>query len=795
MSRYVRCLACVFLIFTGLIQLFPQARADVPVPQKIQVEYWNSLYCNYPSCCPIITGLPWGKVSSGVKSDPKVACMAMLKASNDYDRCVFNAAGGQGTPPMPYDGIRQDPGDFPSCSLSKTYPDGTFLSHSTEQIYTTSCPSSSSSPNGLCICNPDVVASNKECIPVDPKNFGSCTAPQTPNPINIGIGNQYQGELDYSGNGFHPLKLFRVYNSRAAYPGRFGYNWRIQAQSAVISAAYGTAQVNGADNRALKFYWYNNQWVTDADITEKLTQLPSSTGWTMLTPDGDLETYDAKGKRISIALRNKLVQTVIYSDGTNGANGGYIVDDAGNPTSIILPNDLMIRVSDSVGRSLRFGYNQLLQIAKVTDPAGGDYRYAYDTNNNLTSVIYPDGSVRQYHYENTTFKNALTGITDERGVRQATYNYDSNGKAVGELMAGGVGSYGLIYGGSNTWVTDPLGTQRVYAFQTILGVVKNTGVSQPGGSGCGPASEAVTYDANGNVSSRSDFNGKRTTYSYDLARNLETRRTEGLSSSGAALPETRTITTSWHATWRLPVQVNEYAGASATGNPLRRTSTAYDDRGNITSRSITDVAAGVTRSWATSYTYSVAVPGLILQKVEDGPRTDVTDTTVTDYYPHDEVCAGAALGTGRDKGCRGQVKRITNALGQTTQYTRYNAHGQIEEIVDPNGTLTTLTYDLRQRLTSRTTAGETTSFQYDPVGQLTRLTQPGGSYIAYTYDGARRLTEVADNLGNRIAYTLDAAGNRTREEIRDPQGALAKTLVRAYDALGRMQTLTGVGND
>ena len=103
-------------------------------------------------------------------------------------------------------------------------------------------------------------------------------------------------------------------------------------------------------------------------------------------------------------------------------------------------------------------------------------------------------------------------------------------------------------------------------------------------------------------------------------------------------------------------------------------------------------------------------------------------------------------------------------------------------------------FGIRQRLTSRSTAGETTAFQYDPVGQLTRLTQPDGSHIAYTYDGARRLTEVADKLGNRIVYTLDAAGNRTKEDILDPQGALAKTLTRAYDALGRMQTLTGVVN-
>jgi len=567
------------------------------------------------------------------------------------------------------------------------------------------------------------------------------------------------------------LTLARHYNSQANILWNYGANWRIFGAITGVSST--SLAVIRPDYKIYVFTLVNDQWVSDADVQLKLIRLADAagnlTGYQIIHEEGDVETYNSKGSLISLVNRSGLGYAVTYVD-----------------------RDAIL--TDSLGRTLTLNFSPSYY-QSLTDPSGGITTYGYDANANLTSVTYPDSSIRQYHYENATLKNALTGITDERGVRYITYSYDANGKAVGEVVAGGVGSNSLAFGTNQTTVTDPLGTARTYNFQTILGVVKNTGVSQPGGSGCGPASEAVTYDANGNVASRTDFNGKKTTYTYDLARNLETSRTEGLSSSGAALPETRTITTSWHATWRLPVQVNEYAGASASGNPLRRTSTAYDDRGNITSRSITDVAAGVTRSWATSYTYSVAVPGLILQKVEDGPRTDVTDTTVTDYYPHDEVCAGAALGTGRDKGCRGQVKRITNALGQTTQYTRYNAHGQIEEIVDPNGTLTTLTYDLRQRLTSRTTAGETTSFQYDPVGQLTRLTQPDGSYVAYTYDGARRLTEVADNLGNRIVYTLDAAGNRTREEIRDPQGALAKTLVRAYDALGRMQTHTGVKNE
>jgi YD repeat-containing protein len=612
------------------------------------------------------------------------------------------------------------------------------------------------------------------CTRDDAKDNGPAF-PSTCNPIAIGSGNKWLNEVDLPVTS--TFRFVRSYNSNSGtLSSAVGKNWRITYSQFLGLGFTNAVWLYRPDGKSLKFLVSGSTYTADADITDRLYQETDAggvlIGYRVETADRYTERYNLKGKLISIANASGQTQTISYD-----------------------PQNRLSAVTDHAGRQMTFTYNASNRISTLVDPSGGVTTYGYDANANLTSVTYPDATVRQYHYENATFKNALTGITDERGVRYITYSYNSNGKAASEVKAGGVGSYGFAFGTNQTTVTDPLGAVRTYDFQAVLGVMKNTGVSQPGGSGCGPAAEALTYDANGNVSSRTDFNGKKTTYVYDLTRNLETSRTEGLASSGAALPETRTITTSWHATWRLPVQVNEYAGASASGNPLRRTSTAYDDRGNVTSRSVTDVAAGLTRTWTTSYTYSTAVPGLILQKVEDGPRTDVTDTTVTEYYPHDEVCAGAALGTGRDKGCRGQVKRITNPLGQVTQFTRYNAHGQVEEITDPNGVVTTLTYDLRQRLISRSTAGETTAFQYDPVGQLTRLTQPDGSYINYSYDAARRLTEVADNQGNRIAYTLDAAGNRTKEEVFDPQGALAKTLTRAYDALGRMQTLTGVGND
>ena len=137
------------------------------------------------------------------------------------------------------------------------------------------------------------------------------------------------------------------------------------------------------------------------------------------------------------------------------------------------------------------------------------------------------------------------------------------------------------------------------------------------------------------------------------------------------------------------------------------------------------------------------------------------------------------------------LQSVVNALGKTTQYTKYNKHGQVLEMVDPNGVLSVNTYDLRQRLLSTSVGGQSISYSYDAVGQLTRVTQPDASYIGYEYDDAHRQKAVYDNRGNRIEYTLDNTGTRIAENVKDPAGALRRTLSRSIDALGRVQQTTG----
>lgn len=598
---------------------------------------------------------------------------------------------------------------------------------------------------------------------------------RTPNPVYIGLGRkELTAPIYRTNNNIFPIDFQLLYQHNDNK--RSGTTWRHTYYKFIVLDGQQTptsARVYRGKG-ALLFYKDQTigEWRSDDDINDSLTELVNSNnqriGWTYTDKFSDrIENYDAYGRLISIEDRSGLIHTLTYNS-----------------------KDSLVSITDTFGNKLQFTHDDYGNFSTLVDPAGGNYQFTYASNGNLTAVTYPDAKTRTYHYNepaytsNANLPSTLTGITDENGVRYATYTYDTQGRAVVTEHAGGADRYMLNYStdGSNTIVTDPLNSQYTHHFQTILGVAKSTGQSQPAGSGCSAASSATTYDVNGNIASRADFNGNKTCYAYDLTRNLEIARVEGLNADSACPGDVigytpavnsseRKILTTWHPSFRLPVRITE---------SKRETSYVYDTYGNITQFRIIDTATNATRAWNTSYSYHPSIPGVILQKTENGPRFDVSNVTTTDYYAPDAACVGGHLG------CRAQVASITNALGHVTQITRYNAHGQPEEIIDPNGHTTTLTYDVRQRLLSRTSGTEITSYQYDGVGQLKKITLPDSSFLSYTYDAAHRLTDITDNLGNRVHYSLDAMGNRTKEELFDPLNNLTKTQQREFDALSRL---------
>ena len=520
------------------------------------------------------------------------------------------------------------------------------------------------------------------------------------------------------------------------------FGWRLSYDRALTTStgATITATLYRADSKTRTFTQTNGVWVPDpgqqlTSLTQQLGSSGAVSGFTYVNENDETERYDASGKLLSITNRAGLTQTLQYDNVLN----------------------TLIGVTDAFGHKLSITYNVYGNVSKMTDPNGGSYTFTYtaDGNNNLSTVTYPDGHIRQYVYENTQFVHALTGLIDENGVRFATYSYDSQGNAIVTEHAGGVEQVTLTYPSvTNAIATDAGGATRTYATQVVNGIALAGSVVETCGSNCS-RTLSMGYDVDGNVSSRTDYNGNVTNYSYDLTRDLETSRTEAAGSAQA-----RTITTQWHPTYRLPLVITE---------PGRTTTFGYDGNGNLLTKTIT--ASIGSQTW--TYTYNTA--GQI--HTVTGPRTDVADITT---YGYDTS---------------GNLITVTNALGQVTTLTNYDLNGRVGQITDPNGAITALTYAPRGWLTNKVvTAGSTvqsTTYNYDYVGQLVNVTLPDSSYINYTYDNAHRLTHIQDSLGNSITYTLDLMGNRTGEAVTDPNNVLTRQISRIFDTVNRLQQVTG----
>jgi YD repeat-containing protein len=535
-----------------------------------------------------------------------------------------------------------------------------------------------------------------------------------------------------------------------------------------------------------------------AKATKSRLVATSATGYRYYSTDNSIEVYE-QGKLVALQQAAGPSYTLSYN-----------------------ANNKLAQVQDNFGRRLVFGYDAGSgKLNSVTDPAGQVISYEYTLplvvdggkeGSYLWKVTYADQTSRQYLMtpaqivSGPAWPHLINGIVNESGKRYSTYTYTPQGGAASTELAGGVNKWTS----DGTSLTDPLGATLGNSFIYVEGLKLLSSVYQPAGSGSAGASKRYSYDANSNPTVVDDFTGSRTCYAYDTSRNLETTRVEGLTSAhtcatytpaGATLLSgARKTSTQWHPDWHLATKVAEpkrlttsvyhgqpdpfAAGAIAScapadallpdGKPIavvcKRVEQATADANGASGFNAALQAGVAAREWKWIYNRW----GQVL--TEDGPRTDVADITTYAYYT--DTTAEHTLG---------DLQGITNAAGQVTQFTKYNAHGQLLESVDARGVTTSHSYDLRLRRTSTSVGGRTTSYSYEPTGDLKRVTQPDGSWIEHSYDDARRITAVADQAGNRIEYTLDNAGNRLQENIKDPGGALQRSITRSFDGLGRVK--------
>ncbi len=458
----------------------------------------------------------------------------------------------------------------------------------------------------------------------------------------------------------------------------------------------------------------------------------------------------------------------------------------------------LVAATDRVGNQLLFDYqgNRLIAIHL---PDGNAVSYGYDTSRNLLSVQYPDAATKTYHYNEAGFSDAndphaLTGITDN-GQRFATYAYDNKGRvrlSQFHTATGPVEKTELAYtGDSQVAVTGRNGEIRNYTLSSTSGYRRVTSVAAANGTSSSSYTGAVVFESRDKLQNV-------TRYEYATDASYATARYDAYGT-----PEERKTVTLRDPSYRIStIQTQAKSGANYVTKQYQ--SFTYNSRSQALTTTMTDPATSTSRTTATAYCEASdagTCPFVGLVKSVDGARTDVADTTTFTYRMADDP--GCATGPSTCLYRKGQMWKTTNPIGQVSEISAYNMYGKPLSVKDANGVTTAFEYTARGWMTARKVRGandsvetddQITRIEYWPTGLVKKVTQPDGAFTSYTYDGAQRLTGIADSEGNSITYTLNAASERTKEETKDDQGALMRTLSRTYNTLGQLQTATDAYN-
>ncbi len=105
-----------------------------------------------------------------------------------------------------------------------------------------------------------------------------------------------------------------------------------------------------------------------------------------------------------------------------------------------------------------------------------------------------------------------------------------------------------------------------------------------------------------------------------------------------------------------------------------------------------------------------------------------------------------------------RITKITYAGGITVSYV-YDDNGNLSSMTDPTGT-TSYTYDKDNRLLTKTLpGGAQLSYSYDAVGNLASFTDGGGK-VSYSYNQVNELVTLTEPGGAKTTFGYDAKGQR-----------------------------------
>lgn len=477
-----------------------------------------------------------------------------------------------------------------------------------------------------------------------------------------------------------------------------------------------------------------------------------------------------------------------------------IVDPVGNKETIYL-NSLgsPVREIDPLGFEKKTVYDGLNRAIKITQPEGNYQQFTFDGNDNVLSItsVAKSGSGLANIVENITYDATWAKVkTYQTGNGTTTTNsFDpANGNllTIQRPMVGGqTPTVTMTYNARGQMITRTDETGIVTQFNYDVSTEKMT--SMVVDFGVSPRLNLTTlfgYDAVGNVTSVTDARANQSTAVFDNLRRL-TQETAaapfsyvtsyGYNANNMKTSTQRQVTGSpgfQTYTWTYSAFNRKLTESDPYG---RQTVWVYDGKDRL--QSMTDAEG---RQW--QYGYDA------LDRINQ-----ITDPSnvVSDFRTFTQ---------------NGKLASIKDARNNTTQYTwdgfdrankviyadttfeqnsSYDANGNVLTALTRSGNSIVMTYDSLNRLSTKSPTGQpVVTLQYDLADRLTQASKPvvandpSSGTVQFFFDSAGRFFKEQYPDGKTVTHVLDNNGNRTKTTW--PDGYF---IDRAFDELDRLNSI------
>lgn len=518
-----------------------------------------------------------------------------------------------------------------------------------------------------------------------------------------------------------------------------------------------TVPINSTTS-ATTTYTYNtlNQVLTTTDPLGNVTTNSYDSKGNLLTvttpaPNGNTAgsvttfTYDTKGELLTIKDPLNDVTTLTYTS-------------AG----------LISTITDAQNNATTYGYDSHGNRTSVTDALNHQTTFTYDSMDRLTKITYPDTTTTQFGYDS---RGRRTSVTDQNG-KVTSYAYDDADRLLTVTDAAtNVTTYGYDTENNLTSIKDANSNTTSFSYDAFGRVTKTTFPSN--------LTETYSYDAVGNLTGRTDRKGQYISYTYDQLNRL-TQKT---------YPDTTTVNYTYDNDSRL-TQVSDPTGTY---------SFTFDNMGRLTGTT-TSYSFLTTRIFATSYSYDAASNRTSFTDPESGSSTYAYDT----LNRLQTLTPPSAISTGNFGFSYDALSRrtsLTRPNSVNTTYS-YDTLSRLLSVLHKNGSTTldgaTYTVDNAGNRTSKADqyAGVTSNYTYDPIYELTQVTQGTNTTESYSYDPvANRLSSLgissyANNSSNELTstsnatYSYDNNGNTLTKVVG------SNTTSYAWDFENRLSSIT-----